>query len=264
MPVIDPDHLADLDLLRECAAEAGAIALSYFRKDPEVWMKDGDSPVTEADLAVDRFLRETLMAARPTYGWLSEETADDPERLKARRTFVVDPIDGTRAFMAGREVWCVSVAVVEEGRTIAGVLDCPVKREVFEAVPGRGAHMNGTRLTVAQPHINPVIGGPKWMIDKLDADLRQRLVPSAHVPSLAYRLAMVADGRLDGTFVKTDSHDWDIAAARLILSEAGGSLFDRAGAEPHVAGANPRHGALAAASGSMVAALHAALQKIPE
>ena len=264
MPVIDPDHLADLELLRGCAAEAGAIAMSFFRKDPEVWMKEGNSPVTEADLAVDRFLRDTLLAARPDYGWLSEETADDKERLNARRTFVVDPIDGTRAFMAGRDVWCVSVAVVEEGRSIAGVLDCPARNEVFEAVPGSGARMNGTALAVSAGRDNPVIGGPKWMVENLDSDLRGRLVAAAHVPSLAYRLAMVADGRLDGTFVKKDSHDWDIAAARLILAEAGGRLINRAGTQPHVAGPDPRHGALAAGSGTLLPALHAALQKIRE
>ena len=105
----------DLALLRDAAREAGAIALRYFCKNPEVWMKGGTSPVSEADYAADTSLRDTLLAARPDYGWLSEETADGPERLRARRIFVVDPIDGTRGFLDGQKFWCVSVAVVEDG-----------------------------------------------------------------------------------------------------------------------------------------------------
>lgn len=262
MPAIDRDHLADLALLRDAARQAGAIAFSYFRKNPEVWMKDGDSPVTEADLAANRYLQETLIAARPDYGWLSEETADNPGRLKARRTFVVDPIDGTRAFVAGRDVWCVSVAVVEDGRTIAGVLDCPAREEVYEAAPGQGASCNGKRLAVSPGRESPVIGGPKWMADALETPLRNAMTLHGHIPSLAYRLAMVADGRLDATFVKPDSHDWDIAAAMLILAEAGGLLVDGHGKEPHVAGPEPRHGMLAAGGPAMIGHLVAAMRKI--
>ncbi|MGO4842995.1 inositol monophosphatase family protein, partial [Rhizobiaceae sp. 2RAB30] len=92
----------------------------YFKRNPQTWLKGGHSPVSEADYAVDHYLRETLTAARPDYGWLSEETADTPARLEARRTFVVDPIDGTRAFLEGASTWCVSIAVVEDGEPLAG------------------------------------------------------------------------------------------------------------------------------------------------
>ena len=115
----------DLALLRDAAREAGIIAMRYFGNNPQVWMKGGTSPVSEADHAADAYLRDTLLSARPDYGWLSEETADNPVRLSARRTFVVDPIDGTRGFLEGLRSWCVSVAVVEDGRTLAGVLECP-------------------------------------------------------------------------------------------------------------------------------------------
>ena len=118
----------DLSLLRAAAVEAGRIALGYFRQNPEVWLKGGSSPVSEADYAVDRYLKETLLAARPDYGWLSEETADHPARLASRRTFVVDPIDGTRGFLEGGSRWCVSVAVVEAGRSVAGVIEAPVRQ----------------------------------------------------------------------------------------------------------------------------------------
>src|SRR5690606_33459700 len=110
--------------------------MGYFGRNPEVWMKGGVSPVSEADYAADRFLKETLRAQRPDYGWLSEETVDTPERLSARRTFVVDPIDGTRAFLERQDVWCISIAVVEDGRPLAGVLDCPARSEVYVAGAG--------------------------------------------------------------------------------------------------------------------------------
>ena len=113
--LIDGKLDADLELVRKAAREAGELAMRYFRRDPQVWMKAGNSPVTEGDLAVDRLLRDRLSAARPDYGWLSEETADSSERLSALRTFVVDPIDGTRGFIAGSAEWCVSVAIVEDG-----------------------------------------------------------------------------------------------------------------------------------------------------
>ncbi|PHP66209.1 3'(2'),5'-bisphosphate nucleotidase CysQ [Zhengella mangrovi] len=250
----------ELALLREAAREAGRIALRYFRRDPDVWMKDGNSPVSEADLAVDSFLRDGLMAARPDYGWLSEETADDLARLEARRTFVVDPIDGTRAFVDGRDVWCVSVAIVEDGRSIAGVLDCPVLDEVYEASAGGGARRNGEPLAVNGTRDEPVLGGPAWMTRQLPAALRDRMHRIAHIPSLAYRLAMVADGRLDGTFIRPDSHDWDIAAAELVLREAGGSLVGSDGDTPPMATRNSRHGRMAAGSPAMLPQLLSTLR----
>ena len=257
MPVADAQ--ADLRLLREAARDAGQIALSYFRKDPEVWMKAGNSPVSEADYAVDRYLREVLTAARPDYGWLSEETADTAARLSARRTFVIDPIDGTRAFIEGVDVWCVSVAVVEEGRSIAGVLDCPARRECFWAAKGDGAWRDGTVLTVRSPADKLRIAGPKPMMDSLPAEWQERVTRRAYVPSLAYRIAMIADGNLDGTFVKPHAHDWDIAAAALILEEAGGRIADPTGASPPFARAKVSHGPLAAGSGPLLEAMIACL-----
>ncbi|WP_040678353.1 3'(2'),5'-bisphosphate nucleotidase CysQ [Nitratireductor pacificus] len=243
----------DLALIADAAREAGRIALEYYRRDPEVWWKAGKSPVSEADLAVDRFLRKMLLAARPAYGWLSEETAASPERLSARRVFIVDPIDGTRAFIDGRPVWCVSIAVVERGRSVAGVLDCPALEEVYTASRGAGAFMNGRRIEVKTPDGELVIAGPKAMIERLPEATASTVKPHGYVPSLAYRIAMVAHGALDATFVKPNAHDWDIAAADLILEEAGGRILDQQGASPLYAGADPRHGALAAGSGGLLA-----------
>jgi myo-inositol-1(or 4)-monophosphatase len=259
LPAVDATGLADaaedLALLRDAAREAGVIAMGYFGNSPEVWMKGGTSPVSEADYAADKYLRETLLAARPDYGWLSEETADDPARLSARRTFVVDPIDGTRGFLQGLDTWCVSVAVVENGKTIAGVLECPAKRETYWAVPGGGAFLGDNRIMVRKPRLLMEVAGPKPLIDLLPADWQERLTRAPYIPSLAYRLAMVASGALDATFVKPNAHDWDIAAADLILREAGGDLVTQDGHAPSYGGETIRHGVLAAGSGDLFAVM---------
>jgi len=250
----------DLKLIAEAAREAGEIALRYFKRDPEVWWKEGDSPVSAADFAVDKFLKETLSAARPDYGWLSEETVDRSERLQARRTFVVDPIDGTRAFIGGRDIWCVSIAVVEDGRSIAGVLDCPALNEVYTAAVGEGAFGNGKTLSVGRERNKLKIAGARPMINRLPQDMLKRVDVPAHIPSLAYRIAMVANGALDATFVKPFSHDWDLAAADLILSEAGGLLLDGKGRRPYLAGEDPEKGELAAGSGGLLRIMTSTLE----
>ncbi len=253
MPEADALALTDdLALIRDAAAEAGAIAMRYFGSDPQVWMKEGDSPVSEADYAVDLFLRETLTAARPDYGWLSEETVDTGARTRGHRLFVVDPIDGTRAFLGGRDLWCVSIAVVEAGRPVSAVLDCPARNERFEAIAGRPALRDGEPIAVAS-RPRPVVAGPKNIISRAPAALRDRIDSHPYIPSLAYRLAMVADGRLDATFVKSNSCDWDLAAADLILAAAGGSIRTATGAVPTYGDdADPRHGSLAAGSGALL------------
>jgi myo-inositol-1(or 4)-monophosphatase len=242
----------DLALIREAAQEAGRIAMSFFGKNPEVWLKTGQSPVTAADYAVDRFLRQTLIDARPAYGWLSEETADTPARLSARRTFVVDPIDGTRAFIEGRSTWCVSVAVVEAGRPLAGVLDCPARNELFEASAGGGAFRDGARITVRDAGVSPLVAGPKAMFAGTNVPWPGEFRRGPYFPSLAYRVAAVASGDLDATYVKPNAHDWDIAAADVILSEAGGRIVDARGTDLTYAGPDPRHGALVAGSGRLL------------
>jgi myo-inositol-1(or 4)-monophosphatase len=254
----------DLALLRNAAREAGAIAMGYFGNNPQVWMKGGTSPVSEADHAADAYLRETLLTARPDYGWLSEETADDHTRLSARRTFVVDPIDGTRGFLDGLHSWCVSVAVVEGGRSLAGVLECPAKHETYWALPGEGAYLNDRRIHVRPLGHNVDIGGPKPLVDLMPEAWQDRLRRSAYIPSLAYRLAMIAAGKLDATFVKPNAHDWDIAAADLILTEAGGALLDSGARPPRYAGQVIHHGALAAGSGELLGVLAGVIAGLDE
>jgi len=188
LPAAEPDQIAaDLGLIREAAREAGRIALGFFKQSPEVWLKDGTSPVSEADYAVDRFLRETLTAARPAYGWLSEETADSAGRLAATRTFVVDPIDGTRAFLDGRSTWCVSVAVVENGHPLTGVLDCPATGEIFSATAGKGATKDGRRLHVGPSREPALVGGPKPNLRSRSCSLHSSAVRAMYSTGLSTR-----------------------------------------------------------------------------
>jgi myo-inositol-1(or 4)-monophosphatase len=261
LPGAETSPAEDLALIRDAAREAGGIAMRYFKNKQEIWMKGGTSPVGEADYAVDLFLRETLTAARPYYGWLSEETTDTPARLGASRTFVVDPIDGTRAFIDGQNIWCVSIGVVEGGRPIAGVLDCPAKNEVFAAALGAGSTRNGVALKIGAAPERPLVGGPKHLLATLPDNLAETVRRAGYIPSLAYRLAMVASGELTATFVKANSHDWDLAAADLVLSEAGGAILDRRGLRLSYAGAVPRHAALAAGSGPLLDQLVEALAR---
>lgn len=266
MPAADAarpgDDNGDLALIREAARVGGEIAMRYFKRNPETWLKGGRSPVSEADYAVDHYLREHLTAARPDYGWLSEETTDSPARLSARRTFVVDPIDGTRAFLEGDSTWCVSIAVVEQGQPLVGVLDCAARGETFEAALGRGSFRNAAPIKVGLHSETPLVSGPKALLDRASGGWPDNFRRGPYFPSLAYRIAVVASGELDATFVKPNAHDWDIAAADLILREAGGRLVDIHGNGLHYAGADPRHGALVAGSGPLVDRLAAMIASI--
>lgn len=237
---------ADLRLIVEVAAEAADIAMHYFRQDPEVWWKEGSSPVSEADLAVDAHLGRRLQQARPGYGWVSEETATRPAGPDETRFFVVDPIDGTRAYLRGEPTWCVSVAVVENGRPVAGVLHAPVLNEVFTASASEAAALNGQAIRVAEPREPLQISAPDGIRRKLEVHHPGPLVFQPNAPSLAYRLALIACGRLDGTLVSPRANDWDVAAGDLILERAGGTLSALDG-ERHIYRPEPkRHGVLVA------------------
>lgn len=238
--------------------------MSFFGKEPEVWWKnEGRSPVSAADYAANDILLEHLGKARPDYGWLSEETNDDGVRLEHETLFVVDPIDGTRAFVGGKPVWCVSAAVVHKGRPVAGVLVAPALGEIFSAARGGAVLKNGQPISCAPNEPGPsVIAAPEDTFKKLKSSFRENAVRAAHVPSLAYRLAMVADGRLHGTLVKPNSHDWDLAAAELIMEMAGGILCDLESAPIEYNKSDVRHGFLLAASQDALPLLQTALAGI--
>jgi len=253
----------DLDLLMDAAAEAGQLALTFFGKDPKTWFKDNKSPVSEADLAVDTLLGKRLQAARPDYGWLSEESADDKTRLDAARTFVVDPIDGTRAFLAGGEEWTVALAVVEAGRAVASVVFCPVRDETFGALAGGGAWLNGERLcTSSRTDIAGArLSGP-YSIAANKQVIAAGFERTENIRSLAYRLALVAANRVDIAVARKGPSDWDLAAADLLVQEAGGELTDLAGHRCRYNQPETRHPALIAGPGTLIGPARAVISGI--
>jgi myo-inositol-1(or 4)-monophosphatase len=251
LPVAD-----EAEHLTSAVREAGALALSKFRAPIRSWIKGASSPVCEADIAADHLLRERLMANRPGYGWLSEESADDGMRLTARRVWVVDPIDGTRGFIGGHPDWAISAALVEDGRPIAAALFAPATEELFVAVQGRGATRNGVpiRATAGDGFAGARVAGPVRRLERLSA-IATGIAVVDKIHSLALRIARVAEGALDAAMAGPNSHDWDLAAADLLVHEAGGALTSLDGQPPIYNRPEPVHRALFAAGGARHAAL---------
>jgi len=254
-------------ILVEAAREAGRLALAHFaageRTRARVDFKRGGSPVTEADLAVDKFLKMQLRPRFPSAGWLSEETDDDAERLSRERVLVVDPIDGTRAFVVGDPRWTVSIALVDSGRPIAGVVHAPALDETFAASLGGGATRNGERIKVsARAALDGArIGGPRALTEIVARAAEISLSLEPKIPSLAYRIALVASGALDLALASDNAHDWDVAAADLVLSEAGGALVDADGRTLTYNRAETLHPILAAAPRGLLAAVVSAVSR---
>ena len=223
-----PAHDDDLELLEAAVREAGHIARKFYGGDYKQWNKEGGSPVTEADLAVNKYLCDVLTAARPDYGWLSEENPDDPARLSKRDVFVIDPIDGTIAFLKNRPHFTICAAIVTEGRPCCGVVYNPISDELYSAQLGAGAHRNGTAIHVSS---RETLEGCALLGDR--SQFTQAPWPPMHVQnrnSVAYRLVLVADASADASVSLTAKRDWDLAAADIILHEAGGLLTDARGA----------------------------------
>lgn len=203
---------------------AGTIALKYFKSDLKSWEKNPGDPVSEADLAIDAYLKEHLLTTHPDYGWLSEETVDNPARLNKSRVWIIDPIDGTRSFIAGKPEFTVSAALVEDGKPVCAVVFNPVTEEFFEAVIGFGSYLNGQKL-ICSPNVN--LNNTKLLASKKAFEWHKWLkeAPRAdfsHLNSIAYRIAKVSSSDYDASLSLSAKSDWDIAAADLILSEAGG------------------------------------------
>jgi myo-inositol-1(or 4)-monophosphatase len=219
-----------------------------FQTPIKSWTKAGSSPVCDADVAVDRLLRERLSTEGNGVAWLSEESVDDPARLSARYVWIVDPIDGTRAYLAGLPDWAVSVALVADGRPVTACLYAPVTDEFFMAVAGNGATRNGVAIaasggaSIAQARI----AGPKGLLERL-AGVAPPFAAMPRVPSLALRLARVAQGTFDAAIAGGNSHDWDLAAADLLVHEAGGAITPFGGGPVIYNRPVPRHGTLVAA-----------------
>lgn len=240
------DPADDLELLRSAAVAAGIIAAGFFRTSVKTWTKENASPVTEADETVNLYLEQALRGARPEYGWLSEESPDNADRQEAERVFIVDPIDGTRAFIRGEDCWTICLAVVENGIPIAGVIYAPARDELYEASLGDGAYCNKQRLPFdAVERAAPLIPAPAAVHAELTHSEFTHLKGPAY-PSLAYRLVQVATGKIDAALARRGSQDWDIAAAAIILSESGIAFEDVCEHRLVFNKPETRHGALAA------------------
>jgi myo-inositol-1(or 4)-monophosphatase len=252
--------------IRESCIEAGEIALALFRPGAKTaaktWSKSGGSPVTEADIGVDTFLRIRLSVILPDAAWLSEETVDDALRLSRRFVWVVDPIDGTRAFMAGSPDWAVCVALLDEGRPVLGIVHAPACGATYTAMLGAGALLNGAPIATSRVATlaGARIAGPKPMLDAL-ARL-EAFTPADKIPSLALRLCRIAQGVIDAGLISPDARDWDLAAADLILSEAGGSLRSGDGQLAVYNRETPVHGMLVASGASLAGPLLSSLQRL--
>jgi len=215
----------DAALLTDTVREAGALALSLFGTELKNWTKGASSPVSEADIRVNDLLESRLRSATPDYGWLSEESVDDEARLEKRLVWIVDPIDGTRGYLAGREDWCVSVALVENGSALLAAVFAPASDEFFFAMRGQGAVRNavpvlatsGTELDFSR------VAGPKPLVERLNRQSGE-IILHPRIGSLALRLCRVAQGSLDAAFAGGQSRDWDLAAANLIVQEANGNM----------------------------------------
>lgn len=224
---------SDLALLIRAARDAGDIALGFWRTDQTVWHKDDNAgPVSEGDYATDTALRTSLTAARPGYGWLSEETPDDAIRLSRETAFVVDPIDGTRAYVDGQDTWALSLAVVTGGSPTAAVVYLPARGTLYAAARGEGATRDGAPIAASARTdlAEATLLAPRPSLDAQHWPGGVPPVTRAFRPSLAWRLALVAEGAFDAMLTFRDAWEWDIAAGALIAAEAGARVTDRSGA----------------------------------
>lgn len=242
---IASDRVKEAERLGAVLRVAGALALKTFRAPLRSWTKGHDSPVTEADMAVDALLRERL--SRPDIGWLSEESHDDKSRLEDSTLYIADPIDGTRAYIAGLPDWCICAALVEHGRPVVAGAYAPVNDELFLAAAGQGATRNGepVRTTGRETISGATVAGPAGYLKRLSARVDVVSVPKIH--SLALRLTRVAEGRIDAALASVNAHDWDLAAADLLVHEAGGAMTTLAGNKLVYNLHDPVHGAVVAA-----------------
>jgi myo-inositol-1(or 4)-monophosphatase len=255
------DLARELEHARAGALEAGEILRRHFRDGGyEVGSKGRDNPVTSADLEADAALREHLSGAFPDYGWLSEETADNAARLSRRRVWIVDPLDGTKEFIKGIPEFVVAIALAEDGVPVLGVTYNPIKRELFWAARGAGCYLDDSpvHVTAAAGLSGSVVLASRSETARGEWSAYKDKIVANPIGSVAYKLALVAAGKADGTFTATPKSEWDVASGAALLAEAGGVMTDIHGHPIHF---NRKHVKL---DGFVAAgpALHAALSKL--
>lgn len=221
---------SDLLKIENALKIAREVAERFTPGDIEALKKSGGDPVTEADIAIDKVLKETLVGKGD--GWLSEETVDEPERLQKRRVWIVDPLDGTKEFVQGIDEWCISIALVEDGKLKAGGICNPVRDEVFLASVETGLTLNGEP---AGPTQIETLDNATVLASRSEVKRGQwqqfDAAPFKVIPmgSVAYKLARVAAGLDDITFTLVPKNEWDIAAGVVLLESAGGKTIEKNG-----------------------------------
>lgn len=224
------DVAADLELAIRAARAAGDVVMKSFRTEHEVTLKAPDQPLTQADLAADAVLKRILLANRPDYGWLSEETADHPDRLRRRHVWIVDPIDGTRSYIAGYPEFAISVGLAEDERAVLGVVFNPATDELYAAQRGGGAwRVDGGALNVRRA--GDVLVASRSEIRKGELQPFENGFAITGTGSTAYKLAKVAAGEAQVFVSRGPKSEWDVCAGALIVEEAGGRATDLKGRE---------------------------------
>lgn len=221
-------YQSDCDLLCKGINLAGEMALKYFKKDLKIWIKEGQSPVSEADYAVDKILKEYFLKERPHYGWVSEESAEKKTAHSSKRTFIIDPIDGTRGYLNKSPIWCISAAIVENGEAVAGALYAPALNEFFKAFSKGGAYLNGFPLQKIEKQTkdNFSMIVPEDFFEEIQYSFDKKILLKDKLPSLAYCLSLFSKNELDFFLINKNCYDWDIAAVDIILRESGHELLD--------------------------------------
>ncbi len=212
----------------EITKEAGAIIMQYFRGPYDVKDKSPDNPVTDADYSADTFLRQRLIALLPEAGWLSEETVDQPGRLKREWVWVVDPLDGTKEFILGIPEFSVSVALVENGQPILGMIYNPATEELFYGTRDGGVFCNDTPCQVSDctQLEGAMIDASRTEYERGEFESFQGLLRIRIVGSTAYKLARVAAGLCDASWSRSPRNEWDVCAGVLLVTEGGGRCVD--------------------------------------
>lgn len=219
----------ELCTMTDAVRAAGAEALRLAKAGFKTATKADRSPVTEADHAVNDLLHNRLLGAFPDDGWLSEETPDTNARLSKRRVWVIDPIDGTRAFMRGIHEFCISVALVEDGTPVVAGIFNPSTDELFTATRGTGVRLNNHPVSVPPVHADLLMLVSTRELHMGRFRSIEAWVRCAPMRSIAFALALTAVGRVDAMVTFERENEWDLAAGALLVSEAGGMLVDAAG-----------------------------------
>src|SRR6266853_290786 len=228
------DLKRELTLAKKAARVAGEILRGHWRRGGyHIGSKGVDNPVTAADLEADRAIKKLLHEPFPEYGWLSEETVDNDARLKCRRVWIVDPLDGTKEFINGIPEFSVAIALVEDGVPILGVTYNPIKREMYWAARGTGCHLNTRRVRVTRTRNlkGATVLASRSETARGEWQVFHGMLKVSPTGSVAYKLAMVAAGKGDATFTRSPKSEWDIASGAALIMEAGGVITDIKGRE---------------------------------